>query len=83
MPILRTRLAYEAKGSWNENEDWTDLVFDTDKRRLYVEHTWDRVKISNLQRYDEGSVEVDVNAFLASNGPGRDKLVELLTRLFG
>ena len=40
MSLLKKELYKSAKGPVANDEDWWRLVFDTDARRLYVEHEW-------------------------------------------
>ncbi len=43
MPILKRDLHRSASGPVANDEDWWRLAFDTEKKRLYVEHEWEYV----------------------------------------
>ena len=46
MALLKRELHRSIKGPVANDEDWWHLVFDTDTKRLYVEHRWAHVDVS-------------------------------------
>ncbi len=78
-----TKIAREfhktVKGPMANDEDWWRLVYDTEKRRLYVEHEWSHVPLRGGG--DSGTDEHEVNVFLAAGGQPAAKLDELLRSL--
>jgi hypothetical protein len=84
MPLLRKELHKRVKGSLANDEDWWRLVFDTDAKRLYVEHEWSHVDLGANGRADSGKAETDIATFLAQGGEGapQRELAQLLHRLF-
>lgn len=83
MPLLKRELAKHARGPVSSEEEWWHLVFDTDKKRLYVEHTWDRVDVRKGGPADAGTIEIDLDAFLTcpDQSTAHQELVRLLTML--
>ncbi|NOG74197.1 hypothetical protein [Roseicella sp. DB1501] len=75
-----TREFYKTvKGPMANDEDWWRLVYDTEKRRLYVEHEWSHVPLRGAG--NSGTDEYDINAFLAAGGQAASNLDELLRSL--
>jgi len=61
-----TRLLHErVKGAHMENEDWWRLAFDTEAKRLYIEHEWSHRDVWRASRSNSGTAEFDINGFLA------------------
>jgi hypothetical protein len=78
MPRL-TKPLYQINNGPDEDR-WL-LAFDTDTRRLFVEHE----KTRGDTRGRGYSIEIDeleVADYLGENGPGQDELVRLLGALF-
>ncbi len=40
MALLKRELFRSARGTVMNDEDWWRLAFDTENKRLYVEHEW-------------------------------------------
>ena len=82
MPRLVRELDRKATGPALNDEDWWRLVFDTDTKRLQVEHEWHHVNARG--KTDEGKTEKDVFAFLSESGQknAHRELERLLTSLF-
>jgi hypothetical protein len=78
MPQLRKPLYQRAEGA---DEDRWRLVFDTDTRRLFVEHEKTRGDMRG-SGYATDTDEMDVAAFLAERGQGQRELMQLLGTLF-
>jgi hypothetical protein len=66
------------------DEDWWRLVFDTDAKRLYVEHEWAHLDVRRGGPADNGTAEIEIPAFLRGGGQGeaQRELYRLLTELF-
>jgi hypothetical protein len=78
MPLLRTPLYQRTDAA---DEDRWHLVFDTDARRLFVEHESKRGDMRG-PGYGVEADEIDVAAFLKQSGQGQDELARLLGGLF-
>jgi len=77
MPLLRRPIYQRSEGA---DEDRWCLVFDSDGRRLFVEHEEKRGDMRGAGcgiRIDE----IEVAAFLREPGPAHDELVRLLQSL--
>ena len=85
MPLLKRDLHRTAKGPVISGEDRWRLVFDTDAKRLYVEHVWEHVDVRRGVATSKGRAEVDVGSFLKQpgQGPAQRELLRLLSGLFG
>ena len=83
MPKLERQFYERTRGGHLENEDWWTLVFDTDAKRIYVEHTWSHKNPWKAGHNDSGARSTEVNEFLKSEGPGRVELAALLEGMFG
>jgi hypothetical protein len=77
MPQLRRPLYQRHDGA---DEDRWGLVFDTDANRLFIEHEKQRGDMRG-NGYGIDTDETDVAAFLNTQGPGRDELVQLIGSL--
>lgn len=82
MPVFKRQLAQRIRGTEMQNEDWWFLVFDTDRKWLFVEHQWRHDGHSegapHLERREYG-----VNEFLGEDSiPGQTELTALLMDLF-
>jgi hypothetical protein len=78
MPQLTRPLYQRSEGG---DEDRWRLVFDTDAKRLFVEHEKRRGDTRGAG-YATGTEEIDVAAFLSQSGQGQRELVQLLRTLF-
>lgn len=78
MPLLRKPLYQRNEGA---DEDRWRLVFDTDTRRLFVEHEQTR---GDMRGYGYATVtdEIDLDTFLRDDGDAQRELVHLLGVLF-
>jgi hypothetical protein len=63
------------------DEDRWHLAFDTETRRLFVEHEMTRGDMRG-RGYSIETDEIEVADYLAENGPGQDELARLLGALF-
>ena len=79
-----TRLLHErVKGAHKENKEWWRLAFDTEAKRLYVEHEWTHADMWRDSRSDSGTVEFEINAFLAEGEePAQAELMRVIESLF-
>jgi hypothetical protein len=78
MPLLRRPLYQRSEGA-DEDRWW--LVFDTDARRLFVEHEEKRGDMRGAG-YGIHTDEMEIAAFLAEYGHGQQELVRLIGALF-
>lgn len=78
MPLLVRPLYQRSEGA---DEDRWCLVFDTDTRRLFVEHE-QRQGDMRGPGYAVQIDEIDVNEFLAERGAGHLELMRLLAKMF-
>jgi hypothetical protein len=79
MPLLRRPLYQRSDG---RDEDCWRLVFDTDARRLFVEHEEMRGDMCGAG-YGLHTDEIEIAAFLADHGQGQQELLRLIGGLFG
>lgn len=84
MALLRKQFHYHAGGHMGESEDWWHLVWDDQTRDLYVEHSWDRVRIAKLDEHNAGSRRIELADFLQQRETTQAqlKLASLLKTLF-
>jgi hypothetical protein len=78
MPLLRKPLYQRNEG---RDEDRWRLAFDTDTRRLFVEHETTRGDMRG-SGYSTDTDEIDVADFLRESGEGQRELVLMLEKLF-
>ena len=78
MPLL-VRPLYQ-RSDLNDEDRWC-LVFDTDAKRLFVEHEQRRGDARG-PGYAIDIDEIDLSEFLTERGPGHEELVRLLVRMF-
>ena len=78
MPRL-TKPLYQINNGPDEDR-WL-LAFDTDTRRLFVEHEKTRGDTRG-RGYSIETGEIEVADYLGENGPGQDELARLLGALF-
>jgi hypothetical protein len=78
-----TRQLYElVRGVGKENKDQWRLVFDTEGKRLYVEHEWSHADMWRVARSNSGSAEFDINGFLAEGeAPAQAELMRMIKSL--
>jgi hypothetical protein len=83
MALLKREL-HSAKGPGTNDEDRWHLVFDTDTKRLYVEHEWDRVDGRGGGDAERGTSQLDIPEYLTQGGQtaGHRELWRLLKMLF-
>jgi hypothetical protein len=79
-----TRLLHErAKGAHKENEDWWSLVFDTEAKRIYIEHEWSHKDTWRTARSNSGTAEFEINGFLAEGEAlAQVELLRIIESLF-
>ena len=78
MPLLRKPLYQRSEG---RDEDRWRLAFDTDTRRLFVEHEKTRGDMRG-PGYSTDTDEIEVGDFLRESGEGQRELVLMLEKLF-
>jgi hypothetical protein len=78
MPLLRKPLYQCTEGA---DEDRWRLAFDTETKRLFVEHEKTRGDMRG-SGYGTHTDEMDVAAFLNERGQGQHELMQLLSTLF-
>ncbi len=78
MTLLTKPLYQRSEG---RDEDRWRLAFDTDTRRLFVEHELTRGDMRGAG-YAINTDEIDVNEFLRESSQGQQQLVQLLAKLF-
>ena len=64
MALLKRILHNRSKGSMNQDEDWWRIVFDTESKRLYVEHEWEHLDPYKGGNGDCGTREFEISDFL-------------------
>ena len=85
MPLKKRELHRSAKGPVINGGDWWRLVFDTDTKRLYVEHEWHHTDMrGGGGASSRGRSQMDVASFLGQpeQGPAHRELQRLLSSLF-
>ena len=85
MPLLKRELHRIAKGPGMNGEDQWRLVFDTDAKRLYVEHEWHHTDLrGGGSASSKGRSQMDIGSFLGQlrQGPAHWELQRLLSGLF-
>ena len=67
----------------NDGDQW-HLVFDTDSKRLYVEHRWTHVDVRGPDVAEDGTAQLDIAEYLNQGGQtaGHRELWRLLKALF-
>ncbi len=78
MPLLRKPLYQINDG---RDEDRWHLAFDTDTRRLFVEHEKTRGDMRG-RGYSIETDELEIADYLGEDGPGQQELARLLGTLF-
>ena len=84
MAVLRRELHRSAKGPVMNHEDWWRIVFDTDTKRLYVEHEWHHVDVPGDSEPAIGRAEMEIAEYLTQGGQtaGHRELWRLLKGIF-
>lgn len=84
MPKLERQIHYRMGGSRGEDEEWFNLVLDTDAKRLYVEREHDYVDAYKGGKAHRGTQTFSVDEFLQGSWKGQPeaKLLDLLATLF-
>jgi len=83
MAKLTRQLHERIRGDNTENKDWWSLVFDTESKRLYIEHEWSHTDAWRVSRSNTGIAEFDINAFLAEGeAPAQEELLRIIESLF-
>jgi len=84
MALLKRELHRSVKGPVQNDEDWWHLVFDTDAKRLYVEHRWAHVDVRGAGEANSGTEQFDIADYLRQGGQtaGHRELWRLLQSLF-
>ena len=83
MPVLKRQLSGRQGGAHGRDRDWWRLVYDTDAKRLYVEHEWSYFDEGRPSSPDGGTAEMEIAAYLAEGGSSRgqrelDRLLRVL-----
>jgi hypothetical protein len=84
MAILKREIDRRATGPVMNDEDWWRLVFDTETKRLYVEHEWAHMDVRQGGPANNGSEEIEITAFLKEDNQRRahQELSRLISTLF-
>jgi hypothetical protein len=84
MALLIRELQRSAKRPFAVGEDWWRLVFDTDTKRLYVEHEWQHTDVREAGRSDHGKEHIELPEYLTQAGQtaGHRELWRLIQTLF-
>jgi hypothetical protein len=84
MAFLKRELHRQVKGPEVTELDFWNLVFDTDTKRLYVEHEWSRLDPRICGAVDYRTEVMDIPAYLTQGGQtaGHRELWRLLRGIF-
>jgi hypothetical protein len=84
MALLIRELQRSAKGPVANDEDWWRLVFNTDTKRLYIEHEWQHADVRGAGRSDHGKEQIEIPEYLTQAGQtaGHRELWQLIQTLF-
>jgi len=82
--FAETELHRASRGPILNDEDQWHLVFDTDSKRLYVEHRWTHVDVRGPGVAESGTAQLDIADYLSQGGQtaGHRELWRLLKALF-
>jgi len=64
MALLTRELHRSSRAPLLKDEDQWHLVFDTDSKRLYVEHRWTRVDVRGPNVAESGIAQLDIAEYL-------------------
>jgi hypothetical protein len=70
MAVLKRELNKSARGPVANDEDWWRLVYDTENKRLYVEHEWAHLDVRRRGAANSGTEQIEIAAYLAGPGVG-------------
>ena len=84
MALLKRELHRASRDPILNDEDQWHLVFDTDSKRLYVEHQWTHVDVRGPDAAESGTAQLDLADYLNQGGQtaGHRELWRLLKALF-
>ena len=84
MALLTRELHRSSRAPLLKDEDQWHLVFDTDSKRLYVEHRWTHVDVRGSDAVESGTAQLDIAEYLNQGGQtaGHRELWRLLKALF-
>ncbi|MHB2205261.1 hypothetical protein [Methylobacterium sp. CM6257] len=84
MALLIRELQRSAKGPVANDEDWWRLVFNTDTKRLYIEHEWQHTSVRETGRSAHGKEQIEIPEYLMQAGQtsGHRELWRLIQTLF-
>jgi len=84
MALLKRELHRASRSPVLNDEDQWHLVFDTDSKRLYVEHRWAHVDVRGPDVAESGTAQLDIAEYLNQGGQtaGHRELWRSLKALF-
>src|SRR4051812_49548226 len=88
MALLKRELHRASRGPILNDEDQWHLVFDTDSKRLYIEHRWTHVDVRGPGIAESGTAQLDIADYLSQGGqaswiiPRRTRALPALARPF-
>jgi hypothetical protein len=84
MTLLRQELHRSSRSPLLSHEDQWHLVFDTDSKRLYVEHRWTHMDVRGPDVAGSGTAQMEIAEYLNQGGQtaGQRELWRLLKALF-
>src|SRR3954449_6378337 len=68
MALLKRELHRASRSPVLNDEDQWHLVFDTDSKRLYVEHRWAHVDVRGPDVAESGTAQLDLAEYLNQGG---------------
>src|SRR3954470_6588447 len=68
MALLKRELHKASRSPVLNDEDQWHLVFDTDSKRLYVEHRWTHFDVRGPDVADSGTTQLDIAEYLNQGG---------------
>ncbi len=68
MALLKRELHRSSRAPVLNEEDQWHLVFDTDSKRLYVEHRWTHVDVRGPGVAESGTAEMEIAEYLNQGG---------------
>ena len=84
MALLTRELRRAATGPVANDEDWWRLVFDTDTKRLYIEHEWQHTDVREPGHSGHEKAQIEIHEYLTQAGQtaGHRELWRLIRMLF-